>query len=105
MWEFKQVQEKKIKKICDINTDSSRPQGNGSDASSSNSNSTNSCFTNGGLPDKVNNFLSNDYSFPPGGIPSLQLPAVVDSTRHFVLSLSFVVWLDLSFNKNYNMNA
>ncbi|XP_024015460.1 serine/threonine protein phosphatase 2A 55 kDa regulatory subunit B alpha isoform isoform X1 [Eutrema salsugineum] len=76
---FWKVQERKIKKICDINTDSSRSLGNGSVASSSNANSTNSGLTNGGLPDNVNNFLSNDYSFPPGGIPSLQLPVVTTS--------------------------
>ncbi|KAF8045597.1 hypothetical protein N665_4650s0001 [Sinapis alba] len=76
---FWKVQEKKIKKICDINTDSSRTLGNGSVSSSSNSNVTDSCLTNGGLPDKVNNYLSNEYSFPPGGIPSLQLPAVTTS--------------------------
>lgn len=82
MREFKQVQDKKIKKICDINTDSSRPLANGSVASSSNSNT---CLANGGSPDKLINSLSNDYSFPPGGIPSLQLP-VVDAARLFLLS-------------------
>uniref|UniRef100_A0A1J3H8P3 Serine/threonine-protein phosphatase 2A 55 kDa regulatory subunit B n=2 Tax=Noccaea caerulescens TaxID=107243 RepID=A0A1J3H8P3_NOCCA len=68
---FWKVRDKKIEKICDINTDSSRPLANGSVASSSNSNT---CLTNGGSPDKLINSLSNDYSFPPGGIPSLQLP-------------------------------
>ncbi|XP_010466361.1 PREDICTED: serine/threonine protein phosphatase 2A 55 kDa regulatory subunit B alpha isoform isoform X3 [Camelina sativa] len=76
---FWKVQDKKIKKICDINTDSSRTLGNGSAASSSNSNSTNACLTNGGLPDKVNNSLSNDFSLPPGGIPLLRLPVVTAS--------------------------
>lgn len=90
---FEQVQDKKIKKICDINTDSSKTLGNGSVASSSNSNSTNTCLTNGGLPDKVNNSLSNDFSLPPGGIPLLRLPVVVDFARLFVPSLSFVVIL------------
>ncbi|CAA7030046.1 unnamed protein product [Microthlaspi erraticum] len=70
---FWKVQDKKIKKICDINTDSSRPLANGSVATSSNSN------TNGGSPDKFINSFSNDYSFPPGGIPSLKLPAVTTS--------------------------
>ncbi|KAJ0229845.1 Serine/threonine protein phosphatase 2A 55 kDa regulatory subunit B alpha isoform [Hirschfeldia incana] len=70
---FWKVQEKKIKKICDINTDSSRTLGNGSVPSSTNSNVTDSCLTNGGLHDK---YLCNDYSFPPEGFPSLQLPAV-----------------------------
>ncbi|XP_023642324.1 serine/threonine protein phosphatase 2A 55 kDa regulatory subunit B alpha isoform isoform X1 [Capsella rubella] len=76
---FWKVQDKKIKKICDINTDSSRTLGNGSVASSSNSNSTNTCLPNGGLPDKVNNSLSNDFSSPPGGIPLLRLPVVTTS--------------------------
>ncbi|KAL1197428.1 Serine/threonine protein phosphatase 2A 55 kDa regulatory subunit B alpha isoform [Cardamine amara subsp. amara] len=73
---FWKVQDKKIKKICDINTDSSRLIGNGSVASSSNSNSTNTCLANGGLPD---NSLSNDFSLQPGGIPLLRLPAVTTS--------------------------
>ena len=53
-----------------INTCSSRSLGNGSVYNSSNSNSTNSCLANGGLPQKVNNYLSNDSTSPPEGIPS-----------------------------------
>lgn len=31
-----------------------------------------------GLPaDKAHGYLNNDFSFPPGGIPSLRLPVVV----------------------------
>ncbi|XP_010545622.1 PREDICTED: serine/threonine protein phosphatase 2A 55 kDa regulatory subunit B beta isoform-like isoform X2 [Tarenaya hassleriana] len=70
---FWKVQEKKVKKICDMNTDASRAVGNGKVASSS---SLNPCPMNGGLPDKAHNCLSNDFSFPAGGIPSLRLPVV-----------------------------
>lgn len=72
-----QVQEKKVKKIAEMNVDPSKTMGNGSIASSSNSTSSGSCLVNGGNPDGSYNYLSNDFSFPPGGIPSLRLPVVV----------------------------
>eukprot|EP00262_Sarcandra_glabra_P008661 TRINITY_DN2228_c0_g1_i1.p1 TRINITY_DN2228_c0_g1~~TRINITY_DN2228_c0_g1_i1.p1 ORF type:complete len:506 (+),score=85.21 TRINITY_DN2228_c0_g1_i1:215-1732(+) len=50
------VQEKKVKKICDVNVGSPPSVGNGSLAGS-----------NGTM----------DFAFPPGGIPSLHLPVVV----------------------------
>ncbi|EOA40230.1 hypothetical protein CARUB_v10008951mg [Capsella rubella] len=55
---FWKVQDKKIKKICDMNSDPSRT-GNGT--------ITSACFVNGGVPE-VNNSL--------GGISSLRLPVV-----------------------------
>ncbi|GLU14364.1 hypothetical protein SLE2022_309400 [Rubroshorea leprosula] len=76
---FWKVQEKKIKKISDMNLDPSKGVGNGSIASSSNSSIPRPCLANGGYPDKFCNSLSNDFSFPPGGIPSLRLPVVVTS--------------------------
>ncbi|KAL1220924.1 Serine/threonine protein phosphatase 2A 55 kDa regulatory subunit B alpha isoform [Cardamine amara subsp. amara] len=63
------VQDKKIKKIADMNLDPSRTVGNGTIASSSNSNITSSCLVNGGVAE-VNN------SLPPRGISSLRLPVV-----------------------------
>lgn len=72
---FWKVQDKKIKKICDMNSDPSRTVGNGTVASSSNSNITNSCLVNGGVSE-VNNSLCNDFSLPAGGISSLRLPVV-----------------------------
>ena len=72
-----QVQEKKVKKISEMNLDPSKAVGNGSIASSSNSSSPKRCLANGGSPDRSYNYLGNDFSFPPGGLPSLHLPVVV----------------------------
>ncbi|KAK6264204.1 hypothetical protein SCA6_019638 [Theobroma cacao] len=73
---FWKVQEKKVKKISDMNLDPSKAVGNGSIASSSNSCSPKPCVANGGSPDRSYNYLGNDFSFPPGGIASLRLPVV-----------------------------
>lgn len=72
-----QVQEKKVKKISDMNIDPSKAMENGSIASSSNSNNSRPHLANGGSSDRSYSYLSNDFSFPPGGIPSLRLPSVV----------------------------
>lgn len=74
---YKQVQEKKVKKIADVNADTSKGAGNGSIASSSVPSGAKQSLANGGHPDRSKNTLSNDLSFPPGGIPSLRLPVVV----------------------------
>ncbi|KAL7191198.1 hypothetical protein ACSBR2_023298 [Camellia fascicularis] len=76
---FWKVQEKKVKKISDMNIDPSKAVGNGGVASSSVSSSPRSYLANGGYTDRSCNNLSNDFSFPPGGIPSLRLPVVVTS--------------------------
>ncbi|CAL5327859.1 unnamed protein product [Camellia sinensis] len=73
------VQEKKVKKISDMNIDPSKAVGNGGIASSSVSSSPRSYLANGGYTDRSCNNLSNDFSFPPGGIPSLRLPVNVTS--------------------------
>ncbi|KAL2243258.1 serine/threonine protein phosphatase 2A 55 kDa regulatory subunit B beta isoform isoform X2 [Sesamum indicum] len=73
------VQEKKVKKISEMNVDPSKAAGNGSVASSSVSSSSKQCLANGGY-----NCLSNDLSFPPGGIPSLRLPVVTSSETSLV---------------------
>ncbi|XP_015071066.1 serine/threonine protein phosphatase 2A 55 kDa regulatory subunit B beta isoform isoform X1 [Solanum pennellii] len=75
------VQEKKVKKISDMNIDPSRAVGNGSVASSSVSSSPKQCRANGGYADRSLNCLSNDLSFPPGGFSSLRLPVVVTSNE------------------------
>lgn len=72
-----QVQEKKIKKISEINIDPSKAAGNGSIASSSASSNPKQCLANGNSSDRSYNSLSNDLSFPPGGILSLRLPVVI----------------------------
>jgi hypothetical protein len=76
-WLLAQVQEKKIKKVSDMNLDPSKALGNGSVASSSNSVSPKAHLANGGYPSRLYGYLSSDFSFPPGGIPSLRLPMVV----------------------------
>ncbi|GLT55940.1 hypothetical protein SLA2020_290210 [Shorea laevis] len=75
---FWKVQEKKIKKVSEMNLDPTKGAGNGNLASSSNSTIPRHCLANGGCPEKFYNSLSN-VSFPPGGIPSLRLPVVVTS--------------------------
>ncbi|XP_054780630.1 serine/threonine protein phosphatase 2A 55 kDa regulatory subunit B beta isoform-like isoform X1 [Prosopis cineraria] len=77
---FWKVQEKKIKKISEMNVDPSKAMGNGCVASSSNSNNPRTYLANGGSLDNSCNHLSDDFSFPSGGIPSLRLPVVV--TNH-----------------------
>ncbi|KAH6801500.1 Protein phosphatase 2A [Perilla frutescens var. hirtella] len=78
------VQEKKVKKISEINVDSSKAAGNGGVASSSVSSSSKQFLANGDCSDRSYNSLSNDISFPPGGIPSLRLPVVTSSETSLV---------------------
>ncbi|XP_016749685.1 serine/threonine protein phosphatase 2A 55 kDa regulatory subunit B beta isoform isoform X2 [Gossypium hirsutum] len=78
---FWKVQEKKVKKISDMNLDPSKAVGNGSIASSS---SPKHCLANGGSPDRSYNYLGNDFSFPPGGLPSLHLPVVTSQETNLV---------------------
>ncbi|KAK1362838.1 Serine/threonine-protein phosphatase 2A 55 kDa regulatory subunit B [Heracleum sosnowskyi] len=78
---FWKVQEKKVKKISEMNTDLGKSNGNGSIASSSVSSSPNLYRANGGCSDASLSFSSNELSFPPGGISSLRLPVVVTSNE------------------------
>ncbi|KAL6568219.1 Serine/threonine protein phosphatase 2A 55 kDa regulatory subunit B beta isoform [Orobanche hederae] len=73
------VQEKKIKKISDMNADPHKAAGNGFVANSSVSPIPKLSLDNGGYPDRSYNCLSNDFCFPPGGISSLRLPVVTSS--------------------------
>lgn len=59
-----------------MNIDPSKAAGNGSLSSSSLCSSPKQCLANGGCGDKAYSSLSNDFSFPPEGIPSLRLPVV-----------------------------
>ncbi|KAJ8755726.1 hypothetical protein K2173_024270 [Erythroxylum novogranatense] len=81
---FWKVQEKKVKKISEMNLDPSSAIGNGSAASSSNSNSARTYLENGGCPDRPYTSLSNDFAFPSGGIPSLRLPMVTSNETNLV---------------------
>ncbi|KAK3032023.1 hypothetical protein RJ639_036397, partial [Escallonia herrerae] len=69
------VQEKKVKKICDVNVDPSKSMGNGSLGGSSVSTNCKT-IANGGQIDNTFNHLSSDFSSSNGGIPSLRMPVV-----------------------------
>ncbi|XVE70943.1 hypothetical protein DITRI_Ditri10aG0110200 [Diplodiscus trichospermus] len=69
---FWKVQEKKVKKVCNLNLDSTKAMGNGPIVGSSIPTSSKQCISNGG-------YTCNDFSFPIGGFPSLHLPVVVTS--------------------------
>ncbi|XP_010915316.2 serine/threonine protein phosphatase 2A 55 kDa regulatory subunit B beta isoform isoform X1 [Elaeis guineensis] len=75
---FWKVQEKKVKRISEMHMDASQPLGNGSIASSSSA-SSRVFLPNGGCSESPCSYLSSDFSFPPGGFPSLHLPVVVTS--------------------------
>ncbi|XP_077210025.1 serine/threonine protein phosphatase 2A 55 kDa regulatory subunit B beta isoform-like isoform X2 [Tasmannia lanceolata] len=81
---FWKVQEKKVKKICDMNVDPSQVLGNGSIAGSSISTSPKMCLPNGGCSERPYTCSSNDVLFPPGGIPSLHLPVVASQETNLV---------------------
>ncbi|KAJ4717926.1 Serine/threonine-protein phosphatase 2A 55 kDa regulatory subunit B [Melia azedarach] len=79
---FWKVQEKKVKKVSDMNLDPSKAIGNGNVASSSNVVSPKSYLANG--LDRSFSYSSNEFSFPPGGISSLRLPTVTCSETSLV---------------------
>ncbi|XP_077217108.1 serine/threonine protein phosphatase 2A 55 kDa regulatory subunit B beta isoform-like isoform X2 [Tasmannia lanceolata] len=81
---FWKVQEKKVKKICDLNVDPSQVVGNGSIAGSSISTSAKGYLPNGGCSERPYSCLGNDVLFPLGGIPSLHLPVVVSQETNLV---------------------
>ncbi|CAL9182955.1 unnamed protein product [Musa hybrid cultivar] len=72
------VQEKKVKKISEMNVDASRAVQNDNIASSSTI-SPRGYLPNGRCPERPHGQLNNDLSMPPGGFPSLRLPVVVTS--------------------------
>ncbi|CAI0392122.1 unnamed protein product [Linum tenue] len=79
-----EVQEKKVKKISEMNVDPSKAVGNGSVASSSNSSAPKPYLANGGCTDRLNNSPGNDFSIPAGGFPSLRLPVVTSAETSLV---------------------
>ncbi|CAN0877993.1 Serine/threonine protein phosphatase 2A 55 kDa regulatory subunit B beta isoform [Linum grandiflorum] len=76
-----EVQEKKVKKISEMNVE--KAVGNGSVASSSNSSTAKPYLANGGS-DRLQNSLSNDFNIPAGGFPSLRLPVVTSAETSLV---------------------
>ncbi|XP_010918424.1 serine/threonine protein phosphatase 2A 55 kDa regulatory subunit B beta isoform isoform X1 [Elaeis guineensis] len=77
---FWKVQEKKVKRISEMNLDPSQAGGNDSSASSSTA-GPRACLPNGGCS---YNYMCNDFSFPPGGFPSLRLPVVAGQETSLV---------------------
>ncbi|KAL0799728.1 hypothetical protein Bca101_054903 [Brassica carinata] len=69
------VQEKKIKKISEMNIDPSTALGDNRLSPSS----PPQLIANG-----IHDYLSKDFSFPPGGIPSLRLPMVTSQETSLV---------------------
>ncbi|CAN1286698.1 Serine/threonine protein phosphatase 2A 55 kDa regulatory subunit B beta isoform [Linum perenne] len=76
---FWKVQEKKVKKISEMNVEPSKAVGNGSIASSSNSSAPKPYLANGST-----DRLSNDFAIPAGGFPSLRLPVVTSAETSLV---------------------
>ena len=85
-----QVQEKKVKKVCDLNMDLSRAMGNGPVVSSSISASSKSCMANGGCDERSSGYSSIDTSLPSGGLSSLRLPMVV--VLNLIFLFSGIIW-------------
>ncbi|KAK1285463.1 Serine/threonine protein phosphatase 2A 55 kDa regulatory subunit B beta isoform [Acorus calamus] len=79
-----EVQEKKVKKICEMNMDPSCSAENGSILSPSTPIDSKMCLANGGCSEKPYNHLNNDFSFPTGGFPSLRLPVVASQETSLV---------------------
>ncbi|CAA3017244.1 serine threonine phosphatase 2A 55 kDa regulatory subunit B beta isoform isoform X1 [Olea europaea subsp. europaea] len=76
---FWKVQEKKVKKISEMNVDPSKAAGNGGVANASVSAGPNNNLANGSYLDQSYNCLSKDASFPPRVISSLRLPVVTSN--------------------------
>ncbi|TVU07911.1 hypothetical protein EJB05_41288 [Eragrostis curvula] len=68
------VQDKKVKRVSVMNLDTSQSVGSSTTANASTS-SSQAPLPNGGCSEKLT-CLSTDFSFPPGGYPSLRLPVV-----------------------------
>ncbi|XP_065866544.1 serine/threonine protein phosphatase 2A 55 kDa regulatory subunit B beta isoform isoform X2 [Euphorbia lathyris] len=81
---FWKVQEKKVKKISEMNVDPSKAVGNGTVASSSTPSSAKPILANGGWLEKSYSCPSNDFTFPAGGISSLRLPVVTSNETSLV---------------------
>ncbi|XP_020581915.1 serine/threonine protein phosphatase 2A 55 kDa regulatory subunit B beta isoform-like isoform X1 [Phalaenopsis equestris] len=72
---FWKVQEKKVKRVSEMNVNPAQASANGNIPSSCFS-SPRACLPNGGCSESPYKYLSNDFKFPPGGFPTLRLPVV-----------------------------
>ncbi|THU48329.1 hypothetical protein C4D60_Mb09t25080 [Musa balbisiana] len=77
------VEEKKVKKISEMNVDALQAVGNGS-ISSSSMTSPKGYLPNGGCSERLSGHLNYDLSFPPGGFPSLRLPVVTSQETSLI---------------------
>ncbi|MQM10960.1 hypothetical protein Taro_043863 [Colocasia esculenta] len=71
------VQEKKVRRITEMNLSGSQALGNGSIANTGAIFSHRDYLLNSNYAARPGHHTSNDFSFPPGGFPSLRLPSVV----------------------------
>jgi serine/threonine-protein phosphatase 2A regulatory subunit B len=78
---FWKVEEKKVKKVCNVNVDPSKSLGNGIIGGSSVATSSKAHMTNGGY---VNNYLSNDFLSTLVENSSLRLPVVTTHDSRLV---------------------
>ncbi|KAM7507546.1 hypothetical protein LguiA_017999 [Lonicera macranthoides] len=81
---FWKVQEKKVKKVCEMNVDHPKSFGNGTIGGSSVSANSKRHIVNGGCIDKPFNYSSNELQSPPGGISSIHLPVVTSQETSLV---------------------
>ncbi|KAJ0089895.1 hypothetical protein Patl1_13006 [Pistacia atlantica] len=75
------VQEKKVKKVCDLNVYPDKASGNGPMVGSSTSTVPKPYIANGGYRERPFGSSGNDFLFPPGGVSSLHLPVVVVASQ------------------------
>ncbi|OAY70138.1 Serine/threonine protein phosphatase 2A 55 kDa regulatory subunit B beta isoform, partial [Ananas comosus] len=80
---FWKVQEKKVKIISEMNSDTLYSSGNCSVASSSTA-SPPVYLPNGGRLERQYNYISNDLSFPPEGFPSLRFTTVASQQKSLI---------------------
>ncbi|XP_012077311.1 serine/threonine protein phosphatase 2A 55 kDa regulatory subunit B beta isoform isoform X2 [Jatropha curcas] len=73
---FWKVQEKKVKKVSEMNVDPAKATGNGSITGSSMQTSSKLYTANGGSLDRPLGYPSNDFSLSTGSVPSLHLPVL-----------------------------
>ncbi|KAG0455142.1 hypothetical protein HPP92_024434 [Vanilla planifolia] len=80
---FWKVQEKKVKRISEMNVDPQHAAGN-CNITSSSTGSSRICLSNGGCSEMPYKYPSNDFNFPPGGFPTLRLPVVASQETSLV---------------------
>ncbi|GJN38652.1 hypothetical protein PR202_gb27715 [Eleusine coracana subsp. coracana] len=88
------VQEKKVKRVSVMNLDTSQSVGSSTSANASTS-SSKAPLPSGGCSEKLT-CLSSNFSFPPGGYPSLRLPVVIILDR-CLYNVQSILMISLAF--------